>query len=306
MSDPTISRDSPNATSSRALEDGATPSGLRDGQTIGQCGLEAVPASRLVSRDHNEDLKTPDTFGPSTRNLLGSAALQSSLENKLRAQLHGSISCEVIWKRWDTPWGQSLWKPRARVRTITGIDIGLWPSMTSNSPAKNYNEAGNSAGQVALRKIIIALWPTATSRDYKDGSAESCKNVPVNSLLGRAIHLGLYPTIRENESTGSKVPPNRQGGKAVKSLVLAMWSTLRATDGEKGGPRMSFGTGGSPLPSQASTECNLSNAPMENGGGSLHPEFAGWEMGYPPEWLSCADLVTPSSRKSRKLSSPRT
>lgn len=32
------------------------------------------------------------------------------------------------------------------------------------------------------------LWPTATSRDYKDGTAKSCANVPVNCLLGRAVH----------------------------------------------------------------------------------------------------------------------
>ncbi len=31
-------------------------------------------------------------------------------------------------------------------------------------------------------------WPTPTSRDHKDGTAESCKNVPVNCLLGRAVH----------------------------------------------------------------------------------------------------------------------
>ncbi len=31
-------------------------------------------------------------------------------------------------------------------------------------------------------------WPTPISRDYKDGTAKSCKNVPVNSMLGRAVH----------------------------------------------------------------------------------------------------------------------
>ena len=36
-----------------------------------------------------------------------------------------------------------------------------------------------------------AMWPTPTQRDWKDGSAEACRNVPVNSLLGRAVHCGL-------------------------------------------------------------------------------------------------------------------
>jgi len=37
-------------------------------------------------------------------------------------------------------------------------------------------------------------WPTPTSRDHKDGTAKSCENVPVNALLGRAVHVGGTPT----------------------------------------------------------------------------------------------------------------
>jgi hypothetical protein len=36
------------------------------------------------------------------------------------------------------------------------------------------------------------LWPTPTARDYKDGSKWSCANVPVNGLLGRAVHVGSH------------------------------------------------------------------------------------------------------------------
>ena len=35
---------------------------------------------------------------------------------------------------------------------------------------------------------VTANGPTPTGRDWKDGTAKSCQNVPVNSLLGRAIH----------------------------------------------------------------------------------------------------------------------
>jgi hypothetical protein len=35
---------------------------------------------------------------------------------------------------------------------------------------------------------LARLWPTPTARDYKDGSKSSCANVPVNGLLGRAVH----------------------------------------------------------------------------------------------------------------------
>lgn len=36
--------------------------------------------------------------------------------------------------------------------------------------------------------------------------------------------------------------------------------------------------------------------------GALNPAFPSWLMGYPIEWESCADMVTPLSRKSRKRS----
>jgi len=32
------------------------------------------------------------------------------------------------------------------------------------------------------------MLPTPTARDWKDGTAKSCENVPVNALLGRAVH----------------------------------------------------------------------------------------------------------------------
>jgi hypothetical protein len=47
-----------------------------------------------------------------------------------------------------------------------------------------------------------AMWPTPTTRDWKDGTAESVKNVPLNSLLGRAVH-GL---TAQTESKGSLNP----------------------------------------------------------------------------------------------------
>ena len=32
------------------------------------------------------------------------------------------------------------------------------------------------------------MWPMPTSRDWKDGSAKACANVPTNGLLGRMVH----------------------------------------------------------------------------------------------------------------------
>ena len=45
------------------------------------------------------------------------------------------------------------------------------------------------------------MWPTPTSRDWKDGSAQACKNVPANCLLGREVHS------RENYQTSGALNP---------------------------------------------------------------------------------------------------
>src|ERR1700743_488330 len=91
---------------------------------------------------------------------------------------------------------------------------------------------------------------------------------------------------------------NSAGQVAIRKIMLALWSTRRASDGAKGGPNQSFGAGGCPLPSQTYQVGSSSNAPTENGVGSLHPEFGGWELGFPPEWLPRAPSVTAPHRQS--------
>ena len=271
MSSQATSPDTRNATSSPVSEAGAEPSASPAGTIADLFGPALAPASPSRSRGRKKVSAISATSGLNFTGSSRSDLLQSFLESRLRTRLLGSAACEVIWKPWVTPWGQSLWKPRARVRTISEIVFGLWPTMTSNAKAtQGYNEAGNSAGQVAIRKIIMGLYPTATTPSG-----------------GQTVPLGTSLTGRRPDGTKAQV--------TLQNVLLSLWSTLRASDGAKGGPNMSFGAGGSPLPSQVFQAANSSNAPMENGVGSLHPEFAGWELGYPPVWLSCAPSETPST-----------
>ena len=108
---------------------------------------------------------------------------------------------------------------------------------------------------------IARMFPTPTSRDHKDGSAKSCQNVPVNGLLGRAIHQ--WPTPSSNNGTGGAT--GLAGGSGNRKKLYAM---LGEEEGKKLG-------------------CQ-----------SLNPYWVEWLMGYPIGFTALEALVTPSSRKS--------
>ena len=70
----------------------------------------------------------------------------------------------------------------------------------------------------------VALWPTPTSRDYKDGSAAACRNVPVNGLLGRAVHQNrLLTTPTASDAVGT------HGGGNSRSLRTDAGGQLNPT-----------------------------------------------------------------------------
>jgi hypothetical protein len=148
------------------------------------------------------------------------------------------------------------------------------------------------------------------------------------------------PNVREKgggaysdpEKARQRLASGHQVNLEDQVLALAGWSSPRASDGEKGGPNMSFGAGGTPLPAQAAQMAGWnaptslakatedyneagnsaglvairgailsSLAPTQKGFiGALTPEFVCWLMGYPAEWLSCVDWGTLSSRKKRR------
>jgi hypothetical protein len=76
------------------------------------------------------------------------------------------------------------------VRLTDATESGLLPTpvkydATPGGPNNHYKGLGNLAKH---------HWPTPTSRDWKDGSAKACANVPANGLLGRVVHQFPTPT----------------------------------------------------------------------------------------------------------------
>ena len=136
---------------------------------------------------------------------------------------------------------------------------------------------------------------SAASDVYK----RQCQNVPVNALLGRAVHLWPTPDTGRTERLESfearhkrmkERHPTKGGMGSIGPLHIAVqravhWRTPQARDWK--GPQDKGEA--LDLPAQV--------------GGALNPTWVAWLMGYPPEWVSCAPSAMPSSRKSRRNSS---
>ena len=123
--------------------------------------------------------------------------------------------------------------------------------------------------QIAHPKL---MWPTPTTRDYKDGTVKSCENVPVNGLLGRAVHL--WPTPRAGNPGSRKAGT---GGKVLAEEVKKslMWRTPMACDHKN----MKY-----------ANQQYLSNQVQDcEGPGSLYPVWVEWLMGFPTGWTDIGE-----------------
>jgi len=107
-------------TCSLASEDGHSPSESRNGKD--RSGLSVAPVSRSAQPDEWGAWVTSGTCGPLFEGSSPSAALQQSLESRLRAALdvNGSPEYELTWKHWDMPSGLPICALRASARHTSG------------------------------------------------------------------------------------------------------------------------------------------------------------------------------------------
>jgi hypothetical protein len=303
----------PSATSSQDSAAGPELSASLDGPTTDLFGRAVHPASPSPSQEKAKEPQTPDTFGQVCLPSSESAVLQSSLESRLRERLgwDGSTPWQLTWKKKTTPSRRPYCQLALSVRRTDATASGLWATPTSLSYAKNgNNEAGNSAGLVAIRKRVLeeqAMWPTPTVGDSQSSGSRNTtasKAHPGISLTDAVRGDGgkgrMWPTPRT--PTGGPESGKRKqelgrtesgGGDLLSEVRASMLPTPAARDyrspnlkpySERGG-----GKKGEQLPNVI--------------GGQLNPTWVGWLMGYPPEWVNSAPLAMPSSRKSRKSSS---
>ena len=290
------------AISSQASADGRLLLNGQDGEA--PSGREAVPVSRFRAQESEKAMPTNAISGPLFNASSPSAALQWSLESRLRQRMAGN-GCplyELTWSQWDMPAGPQICRQRASARRTSANGFTGWPTPMVHQ--RKYSEtemeslkqtgrtgrmgldltgavqltgwptpkAGNGTGAgmhgdggMDLQTTAqLSGWATPTERDYKDRAA-NLNNVPVNHLLGREVLLTGWPTPISGIAGG---PMQRKDGKTNSNLE----PTAQLIIGET--------SNGSPVPTERR--------------GQLNPDFTRWLMGFPEEWCI---IAPPATRK---------
>ena len=169
-----------------------------NGQDCGQLTLfpEDSRASLFPSPGSAEAVRMTVTSGLKCCALLkNSCPLGSLAKMLLESSIWRSTRCYLTWKPKATPQGRLLFLLAPSTPRTDGTGSPLWlGTMTASQTGGNHSLRSEERrkGRVPSPAEFVMLWPAPTARDYKDGTAQACRNVPVNGLLGRAVHL--YPT----------------------------------------------------------------------------------------------------------------
>lgn len=270
--------DSTSAISSLASPVGPSPYGWLDMNTSRGSGPDRAPVSHSLPPVNEKEPLMPDTSGPKCAASLDSAALQSSLESKLRAKMEGRGAPEYVltWKHWDMPSGPPICALRASGRRIsdkdcTGGQLLEWVPWSEDATS---DESGE---WVALpRTPEIRGWPSPNALPPNRGGLQTN---PQKAL--------------------ERVAQGHQMNLDDAATLVAGWATPTTRDHKDTGTLENV-----PVNCLLGRQAPLSIAPTERRAGyALNPEFSRWLMGFPVAWGSCGAMAMQSCRNLRQSSS---
>lgn len=255
---PAISPDIRNAISLPASADGPLPCDSPAGPTLDLFGQEVAPASPSPQPERARRPMTNATCGLRGYLSSPSAALQSSLESRLKRQLAGAGSTlfSLIWRQKATPAGRPYYQLAASGRPTSDSGLGSWPTATANENIGDLDKkaerraamkekwkgvSGNGFGHSMSEIAQRAACPTPMAGT----PAQKGYNEAGNTDNGRkTVVLASWATPRSTEAGHSSGNPDRaHDGKSrlEDQVFLATWPTPRAEDSESSGMRHSRG-----------------------------------------------------------------
>ena len=208
--------DTPNATSSLDSAAGATPCALPDGLRIDLFGRAVARASLLAQPVPGEALPTNAISGLPGSISSASADLTLSLVSRLKQRLttDGSTLFNLTWREKVTPAGRLVSRLAASARRTLDKDCGSWPTPQARDEKNGWDEKALNPHNKPYSKdlndfALLASWPTASARDWKDtpGMSETGTN-PDGSTRSR---LDQLPRVAGLTAIGSPAATEKPG-----------------------------------------------------------------------------------------------
>ena len=218
--------------------------------------LRAIPARTTALPESGPVPMGQGSSPPRSAALPPSAGLMLSSERTCRGtRVDNSKPSSRHWSDWATALRQE-YSVRPKPATPCGAsDCSSWPSpMAGAAGTEDYNAAGNSdfsRKEMELAEAMLAqARPAPRSSDTNGAGAHGDGGMDLRTMASEweAPSVAVVDGTRLTRG-GERSNELLLTGQAVQASLN--WSGPRATDGEKGGPNMSFGAGGTPLPAQA-------------------------------------------------------
>ena len=205
----------------------------------------ARPTSvRLIGESESFSWPTPSAWdGDPRRGLPATSADQTMMHKVARGSITASglpsDDLKLAVSMWGTPRASDGDKGGPNMSFGAGgqplpSQAAQWPTPSATSYGTNQGGAAGRSGKVrpSLETMVreSMMWPTPTTRDWKDGACADA-NVPTNGLLGRAAVRGplALKTSTAGETTSSSTPTARRqlNPRFVEALMgwPKNWST---------------------------------------------------------------------------------
>lgn len=294
------SKDLPSFMPSREWGSGAMPCASLGGLTTAQFGQALVHANLSAREARALGLLTSGICGPLSSTSSRLADRSASLANRLRAvsDALGSTLYRLTWKVQITPAGQSLYAlrasaPRTRVTVFTGW---VTPSARDHKGDRSSPLAGRTTEALPYM-ASLAGWPTPTTPSGGQvppagttATGRTLDGRKVQVTLKDVANLAGWETPQARDHFPAHTPEYVAAKKAQGHGMANLNDQVQLVDL---GPARLTASGEMLIGYIAPTDC----------GDQLNPAHSRWIMGLPREWDDYAPPGTPSTRKSRRISS---